>query len=174
MLLLLFFLSNSSTDRLNELKGSVVFCARLTPSALGRGWPLIPRVRKGECVDRRLSHSLGLESGTASMKFLFSSLMLAWCLSSTSWGLSKSFTEESRDGKDVAVHGGGWRSTGWRKRIIQGQKVHRGWVGREREGRRCVVERERLKEKSQIIWWVFCCFVQFWLIYWWLNKQKRG
>lgn len=82
----------------------------VTPSALGRGWPLIPRVRKGECVDRRLSHSLGLGSGTASMKFLFSSLMLAWCLSSTSWGLSKSFTEESRDGKDVAVQGEkGWR-----------------------------------------------------------------
>lgn len=44
----------------------------------------------------------------------------------------------------------GWGGgEGWRKRIIQGQKVHRGCPGREREGRRCVVERERLKEKKK-------------------------
>lgn len=70
------------------------FSSRLTPSALGRGWPLIPRVRNGECVDRRLSHSLGLCSRTASMKFFFSSLMLAWCFSKSSWGLSNSFMEQ--------------------------------------------------------------------------------
>lgn len=30
----------------------------------------------------------------------------------------------------------GRRDGGWRKRIIQGQKVHRGWPGRERMCRR--------------------------------------
>ena len=50
--------------------------AGLTPSVPGP--PLAPAVRKGECVERRLSHSLGRESGTACMKFLFSSLTLAW------------------------------------------------------------------------------------------------
>lgn len=68
--------------------------SELTPSVLGSGWPLMPRVRNGECVDRRLSHSLCRGSGTASMKFLFSSLMLAWCRSRSSWGLSNSYVSE--------------------------------------------------------------------------------
>lgn len=53
---------------------------------------------------------------------------------------------------------GGGKDGGWRKRIIQGQKVHRGCPGREREGRRCVVERERLKEKKVRLFGVFLPF----------------
>lgn len=63
-------------------------------------------------------------------------------------------------GKTLRLRGG--KDGGWRKRIIQGQKVHRGCPGREREGRRCVVERERLKEKkSQIIWCFFAVLCNF-------------
>lgn len=54
-------------------------------------WPLMLAVRKGEWVDRRLSHSLGRGSGTDSMKLRLSSLILVWwrmisvCVLSTSW-----------------------------------------------------------------------------------------
>lgn len=89
--------ASSSTPQLTNFKSTQRSfcdqCRRLTPSALGRGWPLIPTVRNGECVDKRLSHSLGLCSGTASIKFLLSSLMLAWCFRTSSLGLSKSYRE---------------------------------------------------------------------------------
>lgn len=54
-------------------------------------------------MDRRFSHSLGLDSGTASIKFLFSSLMLAWCFTKSSLGLSKSFSEQG--GKEIVQMG---------------------------------------------------------------------
>lgn len=51
-------------------------------------------VRKGELVERRLSHSLGRGSGTDSMKLLFSSLMLVWWRMISVWVLSRSFDKE--------------------------------------------------------------------------------
>lgn len=113
------------------------FSGRLTPSALGRGWPLIPRVRNGECVDRRLSHSLGLRSGTASMKFLFSLLMLAWCFSRSSWVLSNSYAEQkgkrwrSRTGGPVNQENNEGRKNKQWKEIVE--------VGLGREWRRYVL-----------------------------------
>lgn len=62
----------------------------LTPSAPVGICPLTFSVRKGEWVDKRLSHSLGRGSGTDSMKFFFNSLMLAWCFFISSWVLSRS------------------------------------------------------------------------------------
>lgn len=62
----------------------------LTPSAPVGICPLTLSVRKGEWVDKRLSHSLGRGSGTDSMKFFFNSLMLAWCFFISSWVLSRS------------------------------------------------------------------------------------
>lgn len=56
----------------------VVF--KLTPSVPVWTCPLKLRVRKGEWVERRLSHSLGRGAGTDSMKLFFSSRILAWCL----------------------------------------------------------------------------------------------
>lgn len=54
------------------------------------------RLRKGEWVDKRLSHSLGRGSGTDSMKFFFNSLMLAWCFFISSWVLSRSYHQKDR------------------------------------------------------------------------------
>lgn len=68
----------------------------LTPSAAEGICPLTLRLRKGEWVDRRLSHSLGRGSGTDSMKFFFSSLMLAWCFLISSWVLSRSYQQKDR------------------------------------------------------------------------------
>ena len=70
----------------------------LTPSPVGI-CPLMLSVRKGEWVDKRLSHSLGRGSGTDSMKFFFSSLMLAWCFLISSWLLSKSYSWKDKDAK---------------------------------------------------------------------------
>lgn len=171
--------SNSWTDvvLLNQVLGSGwFFCVKLTPSALGRGWPLIPSVRNGECVDRRLSHSLGLGSGTASMKFFFSLLMLAWCLSRSSWGLLNSYTEESWEGKDnvvVVVAGCRKRVTGnMVERQVEQVRMragNEGWMGRERvdegyvhsweKGRDEQTGENREKWKKEVRFMLlFCCF----------------
>lgn len=68
----------------------------LTPSAPVGICPLMLRLRKGEWVDKRLSHSLGRGSGTDSMKFFFSSLMLAWCFFISSCVLSRSYQQNGR------------------------------------------------------------------------------
>lgn len=47
-------------------------------------------------MDKRLSHSLGRDSGTDSMKFFFNSLMLAWCFFISSWVLSRSYHQKDR------------------------------------------------------------------------------
>lgn len=68
----------------------------LTPSVPVGICPLTLRLRKGEWVDKRLSHSLGRGSGTDSMKFFFNSLMLAWCFLISSWVLSRSYQQKDR------------------------------------------------------------------------------
>lgn len=154
-----------------DLAGSG-FCRRLTPSALGRGWPLIPRVRNGECVDRRLSHSLGLCSGTASIKFLFSSLILAWCFSKSSLGLSNSYMEQrgEENARGVVVQGSGHQEV-WHGQVHQGNnkgrkskywkkivKVGRGGKGKARDIFREIKtnKQERIK-KEMSDYAYFCC-----------------
>lgn len=73
---------------------AVVYCA--VGLTAGWNWPLMLAVRKGELVERRLSHSLGRGSGTDSMKLLFSSLMLVWWRMISVWVLSTSFDKNKR------------------------------------------------------------------------------
>lgn len=128
------------------------FSGRLTPSALGRGWPLIPRVRNGECVDSRLSHSLGLCSGTASMKFFFSSLMLAWCFSKSSWGLSNSCMEQGGRVQLNRENNKGRKNKEWK----QNGNVH---GEREDEGHLKKGEINRKKQRKTSNYVSFCCSV---------------
>lgn len=67
-------------------------------------------------MDKRLSHSLGRGSGTDSMKFFFSSLMLAWCFFISSWVLSRSYQQKDR----ISV--GTWRDLGLPKLCLA--KLH--------------------------------------------------
>lgn len=76
----------------------------LTPSAPVGICPLMLRLRKGEWVDKRLSHSLGRGSGTDSMKFFFSSLMLAWCFFISSCVLSRSYQQKDRISEGTQRH----------------------------------------------------------------------
>lgn len=72
----------------------------------GCTWPLMLAVRKGDCVDRRLSHSLGRGSGTDSMKLRFSSLMLLWWRIIPDWVLSRSCRCETTSWQtEVTGHG---------------------------------------------------------------------
>ena len=52
--------------------------------------------RKGELLDRRLSHSLGRAAGSVSIKVLFSSLMLLWCRRVSLCVFSRSCQSSSR------------------------------------------------------------------------------
>lgn len=79
----------SGISKLNTPAGTNV--PQFTELTAGCSWPLMLTVRKGELVERRLSHSLGLGSGSDSMKLLLSSLMLVWWRMISVWVLSTSF-----------------------------------------------------------------------------------
>lgn len=70
-----------------------VFSAHFGGLTTACSWPLMLAVQKGRLMERRLSHSLGRDSGTDSMKLLFSSLMLVWWRIISVWVLSTSFNK---------------------------------------------------------------------------------
>lgn len=63
-------------------------------------------------------------------------------------------------GREDGKEGTGQRDR-WRKKTMQGQKVHGGWRGREREGRGQIGREGEINTKKESVFFVLGVFAQF-------------